>query len=445
MATTIAGFPFWELRFKEAGEQEDPAAVASLIKEVKTQNLTDLFIFSHGWNNSSATALTLYRGFFGEMRELMDNLNILKRRDATIGTAGVFWPSIKWPDEEAGNSGGGAATLSTGGAGDDLFVELKKVFTASQQQQTLDELSELLDQQQRNETALKQFKVKLRQLINESAINQSSLDSLEQQGILYDDDNWEEIFDSLAEQEPMGDSAGGATGGLGDRFGRLWRGARGALRTATYWQMKNRAGIVGRMGLGPLIGQLHSAVPALKIHLLGHSFGARLVSYALVGLPDLPLGSKSPVKSLFLLQGAFSHFAFAAQLPFEQSRNGDLAGMNSRVDGPLLATHTLKDLAVGYSYPVASILARDDASGIEDISEYISLRWGAMGYDGAQGVDAKKVELSKAGSPYVFESGKWFNLNGNQVIVNGVSPSGAHSDIIHPHTAWAALAAAGIG
>ena len=47
-----------------------------------------------------------------------------------------------------------------------------------------------------------------------------------------------------------GDGADG-TAGIGDAFGRLLHGAKEALRQATYWQMKNRAGTVGRVGLGP--------------------------------------------------------------------------------------------------------------------------------------------------------------------------------------------------
>ena len=114
--------------------------------------------------------------------------------------------------------------------------------------------------------------------------------------------------------------------------------------------------------------------------------------------------------------------------------------MASRVDGPLLTTHSLKDLAVGSSYPLASIVARQDAAKQEDES----YRWGAMGHDGAQAVNAESAFLGKAGTQYGFKVGKWLNLDGNQVIVKGDPPSGAHSDIIHPHTAWAALAAAGI-
>jgi len=199
--------------------------------------------------------------------------------------------------------------------------------------------------------------------------------------------------------------------------------------------------VVGKKGLGPLLARLHQAAPDLRVHLLGHSFGARLVSYSLAGLPQPAAGQASPVKTLYLLQGAFSHFAFADQLPFDQNRKGDLAGMAARVDGPLLTTHSLKDSAVGRAYPLASVIARQDASAAGDPL----FRWGAMGHDGAQAVSAAKAFLGKAGTPYAFQAGKWLNLDGNQVIVNGGPPSGAHSDIIHPHTAWAALAAAGIG
>jgi hypothetical protein len=90
---------------------------------------------------------------------------------------------------------------------------------------------------------------------------------------------------------------------------------------------------------------------------------------------------------------------------------------------------------------LASILAGQDAADESDLL----FRWGAMGHDGAQAVAAKKAFLSPAGATYPLESGHWLNLDGNNVIINGGPPSGAHGDIVHPHTAWAALAAAGIG
>ena len=46
----------------------------------------------------------------------------------------------------------------------------------------------------------------------------------------------------------------------------------------TYWEMKQRAGIVGAAGIGPLLGRLHETQSTLRVHVIGHSFGARGVS-----------------------------------------------------------------------------------------------------------------------------------------------------------------------
>jgi hypothetical protein len=439
MAETLAGFPFWILNFDEDGQPRSPSDTDRFVEEVAAQNLSDLFIFSHGWNNDPATAMWLYQGFFGEVRKVLDDASLPRRRDATVGVAGVIWPSILWPDNELPESAGGAASLDAPAPEADLTGELKKVFLSPDEHRIVEDLTDMLDRKERSEEALLAFKAKLNELMRQPAAGQPAYDNLEQRGIAVSDQEWFDALDALADQEASSDDAGGAAG-LGDTFKRLWGGAKAALRVTTYWTMKNRAGVVGKNGLGPLIGRLHEAAPNLKVHLLGHSFGARLVSCALSGLPDLPAGDASPVKSLFLLQGAFSHFTFADALPFDTSRKGELAGLASRVDGPLLTTHSLKDLAVGTAYPLASIVAGQDAADASDIL----FRWGAMGHDGAQSVDAAQDNLSAPGTAYAFAAGKWLNLDSNMVIINGGPPSGAHSDIIHPQTAWAALAAAGI-
>lgn len=442
MAEMLAGFPFWTIAFNDGGQPENAQAVDTFVAEAKAQGLTDLFIFSHGWNNDHAAARTLYTGFYGEVAKLMADPNTPKKRQAVIGVAGVYWPSIKWPDND-GDPMAAPAAASMGGAGDNaLATELKKVFLDPKQQTLVDEMTAMLDERPESEDDLKRFKEKLSALVAGGGAQSAPADALEQQGMQVDDDAWKEVFESLASQESGGDDAGmgGGAAAFGIDFGRLWNGAKAALRTATYWQMKKRAGAVGRNGLGPLLGRLQAAIPDIKIHLLGHSFGARLVSYSLSGLPDSVASGKSPVKSLFLLQGAFSHFAFADKLPFDANRKGDLAGMAKRVDGPLVTTHSLKDAAVGTAYPLASLVNREDAAAADDAT----FRWGAMGHDGAQAVNATEKPLGKPGTVYPFQTGQWINLDGNQVIINGGPPSGAHSDIIHPHTAWAALAAAGI-
>ena len=56
------------------------------------------------------------------------------------------------------------------------------------------------------------------------------------------------------------------------------------IRILSYTIMKARAGTVGSVGLGPLLVAMKKDAPGVRVHLIGHSFGARLVSFALAGI-----------------------------------------------------------------------------------------------------------------------------------------------------------------
>ena len=462
MAETVKGLPLWILEFNKNGQPTDPGSIDRFVSEVQAQKLTDLFIFSHGWNNDRVAARSLYDRFFGQMADVFADQSLPKKNpNAKIGVAGVIWPSILWPDDAksasmgtvaGGAGGGGAASIGNEAPSAaaqatprEINVELKKGYDQANQQTLVDELTTMLEKQPKSEAALIEFKTKLAELLKsepaDAEKDRKNPDYAEGAMGALSDARWRELLDVLADESASrGGSAGGAVG-LGDPFKKLWAGAKDAFRVGTYWQMKQRAGIVGRTGLGAnVLTRLAHDAPTIHVHLLGHSFGARLVSFSLSGLPDKLTKEMSPVKSLFLLQGAFSHYAFADRLPHDATRSGALKGMSARVDGPLLTTHSLKDLAVGLSYPAASFMNQDDAAAAADQG----VRWGAMGHDGAQAVSATALPLSKPGTAYPMEKGKWLNLDGNKVIVKGGLPSGAHSDIVYPHTAWAALSAAGI-
>ena len=438
MASEIAGQPHWEIGFNEHGKA-DQGEVDALLAELPGKDLTDLFVFAHGWNNDRRQARRLYQLYFQQVPGLLGRGG---GEAARVGTLGVVWPSKRWADEPeptGDGAGGGAAGLgdaaaATAAPADDtaLVEDLKDVFKGDQQRQALDELARLLEERPEDPAALARFQT----LMGELAGAPDAEAAGEDQGelALLDDDP-EEVFGRFADAVPQTGEGGAA--GIGDAFGRLWDGAKEALRQLTYFEMKKRAGVVGKQGLGPLLGRIHQADPELRIHLLGHSFGARLVSFALAGLPD---GAGSPVKSLYLLQGAFSHFAFADALPMDRSRGGALKGMAARVDGPLVASFTVHDLAVGKLYPLAALSSRDDAAGLEDRL----FRWGGIGHDGAQAVDATVTTLGPVGTGYPFQKGRFVNLDGNAIINRGGPPSGAHSDIFHPELVWAGLAAAGL-
>lgn len=454
MADKLQGFPFWLLAFDKRGTPEDPAEIGRLLDGLKSEQITDLFVFSHGWNNDRTTALALYDRFFAEVRKLVDNR--APNSATRVGVAGIIWPSVLWPDDAASASMdhvvtvGGGATAVAGAAPvpcsratpEQILDELRKGYDDSRQLHLLEELAGMLQHAPATDAALGAFRATLGELLQsegDPAADPHQPDSAEGGIATLSDSKWRKLLGVLGDQAARGQPPAGGAAGLGDPFKKLWAGAKDALRIATYWQMKERAGVVGRAGLGAqVLARVAVEAPATRVHLLGHSFGARLVSFSLLGLPESLQGEQSPVKSLFLLQGAFSHFAFADQLPHDTSRSGALKGMAARVDGPLLATHSKKDLAVGRSYPAASFVNGDDAAAVSD---QVS-RWGGMGYDGAQAVGAVAVNLAGPHTSYPFQKGKWLNLDGNQVIVHGGLPSGAHSDIAHPHTAWAALAAA---
>jgi hypothetical protein len=439
MAGEIAGRPHWEISFDEDGRPDQGEADA-LLAELAGQDLTDLFVFSHGWNNDRGQARRLYQLYFQQLPGLLAQGGA---DDVRVGTLGVVWPSKRWADEPEptgdGGDGGGAAGLGdaaapapAAAAGDGALVEdLKDVFKGDDRRATLDELARLLEERPEDPAALARFQALMGELAADPDAEPAGEDQGEQ-ALVTDDP--EEVFSRFADAVP--ETGEGGAAGLGDTFGRLWKGAKEALRQLTYFEMKKRAGVVGKQGLGPLLGRIAQADPEVRVHLIGHSFGARLVSFALAGLPP----GDSPVRSLYLLQGAFSHFAFADALPMDRSRGGALKGMAARVDGPLAASFSVHDTAVGRLYPLASLSSRDDSAGLEDQL----FRWGGMGHDGAQAVDATVATLGPVGTAYPFARGRFVNLDGNGIITQGPAPSGAHSDIFHPELVWAGLAAAGL-
>jgi hypothetical protein len=455
--TEIAGLPFWQLTFDAQGDT-DVNATQTVVAEIKQQAVTDLIVFSHGWNNSQATARSLYSAFFSMLAGQLDQART--DRPVKVGLVGVFWPSQRWSDEpipdfeaqakaKAKPAAGGAAAAEPVRAAvvagpptlDPTTLKgLRAEFPAGAD--NLNRMAELLAGKPTTST-MSEFKAELDAFAKATAVEDddgegaSAGDNGGTPRMLEDDpaDLFGRYANQLRESGVTFDDGGGGEAGLVDKAKDAWHGAKEALRQLTYFQMKNRAGVVGRNGLGPFLGKLAAADKGIGVHLVGHSFGARLVSYSLPGLPAGP----SPVKSLTLLEGAFSHFAFADSLPFAHDRKGGLAGEMARIDGPLTVCFSSHDDAVGRFYPLASIAARDDSAAAQDRF----YRWGGMGHDGAQAVSAKHDTLQPAGpgAAYQFRDQQALNIDASDIVCNGGPPSGAHSDIVHPELTWVVLKA----
>src|SRR5262249_43954879 len=117
----------------------------------------------------------------------------------------------------------------------------------------------------------------------------------------------------------------------------------------SFWLMKRRAGQVGeRLGrelLAPAVTALGDRAP--RVHLIGHSFGAKLVTSAV-------LGGLRP-ETLVLLQAAFSAFAFAEDVPGKNRPGLYRPVLAERmVAGSIVALRSDHDRVVGTLYPAVT-------------------------------------------------------------------------------------------
>jgi hypothetical protein len=420
MAAPINGLSFFTLTFDKDGTMTGDDGLKAA---VNAGSYDQLFFFSHGWNEGVDTAQSLYNGMFGLLAGMLgDELP----RTAAVG---VFWPSLLFPDDVKPAVNGQPPAQSTGA---ELATALTPAFP--DQAANLQTMGNLLDTQPQDPGALQQFHA-----LAAGLVTTKDPGGPEDSGMAA-----AQTADTAAlfgHAATMSKAPVGNAQGLGNPFTTLWHGGREVLRTLSYYEMKNRAGVVGEQGLGPYIAGLTLANGAHpRINLMGHSFGARLAASTLAGLPDTMRGAASPVKSLVLVQGAFSHFVFSPSLPMAQSTAGALTKHRDQVDGPLVATHTLADRAVGWWYPTASMLSHSDAEAASDLT----YQWGGMGHDGYQQDGVVSLPLGPQGTVYAFVPGTFYRLDSNAIIKNMDSAfAGAHSDIVHPEVAWAALSAAG--
>jgi hypothetical protein len=202
------------------------------------------------------------------------------------------------------------------------------------------------------------------------------------------------------------------------------------LNFVTYYQMKNRAGVVGQRGVNPLLRRVKTAYPKLKLHLVGHSFGGRLVTATALGDAAAPV----QFETMALLQAAFSHFGFADN--YEGTKDGFFRDVitGNRISGPVIITHTANDLAVGLAYPIASRIMRQDSAAIGDAND----PYGGIGRNGAQKTpEVEALTMLGPGETYTFKPGRLHNLRADQYISN-------HSDVRSPAVAHALLSAVAV-
>ena len=431
----IAGIPYFRAEFDINGQLKSPVALPA--------DVTEVIVMSHGWNNNQADAESLYQGLFTNFAATGG-----MPQGGKAAIIGVLWPSKRFDElvaaSAAGNGGGGAASIGSKAnkESDAMLVrkldEMKSFFTTDKQKKTLDELKALVPELQDKKSAQRQFVEKVRSLLDPSAANDEDASNA-----FFEDDGAEimerlEIAEEDFDDTITGDAAGAAslplgvgvvkpaTGGAAGIFGFLSKAkaaAMNVLNFTTYYEMKARAGKVGANGVAKLIDSLPAHVQ--RIHLVGHSFGGRVVTAAAAS------STTDRIRSMSLLQTAFSHHGFS------KLKKGFFRAVvdKKRVNGPIVVTHSVKDKAVGIAYPMASRLNGDTTSGLGDKND----KFGGIGRNGAQQMEAGEVvdgKMLAAGGAYQFKPGVIFNLEANDLIPG-------HSDITGKEVAHAIRSAMG--
>jgi hypothetical protein len=446
----VAGFPYAAVEFGKDGSALGSNDLAAIKSGLKDEGVTDLLVISHGWNNDKADARSLYERFFAALRSALQANPAYANR--TYGILGIFWPSKKFAEEKL--IPGGAAGISTGTPKANAkevkakVSDLKGVFSAPDAEDHLEAINGLLGKAENDQAAQREIIDRIRSIMRSaitdaagSGQNEDNVDHFltNAAGELIDklgspprtDDpkrptgtgGAADIPRSGARSAPTGNT--GAAAGIS--FSGAWDAIKNALNYATYYEMKNRAGVVGRKGVYSTLRELQQDDRTRKLHLIGHSFGARVVTAA----SDGPGGGSPPLKpqSVSLVQAAFSHYAFADR--WDGAHNGLFRDVlsSSKLAGPLLVTHSVNDKAVGIAYAIASRLANQVASAIGDAND----KYGGLGRNGALKCGASNGVLGSPAS-YVWKPATVTNLKADTII-------GGHSDIAKKQLGEAILSA----
>ncbi|MEB3279327.1 MAG: hypothetical protein VKK42_10460 [Lyngbya sp.] len=433
---------YYLIAFDEKGRErnDDPDGQMSqrVIEVLKTEPITDVFLIAHGWLSDVPAARRQYGRWIKVMIEQQADLDQIReiRPGFSPLLVGLHWPSLPWGDYDLVNS----SAISYG---------FSAASTATPINQLVDEYATRLSDTGRSRQALETILLSAQQNIAPEKLppevsqayhilnSETSLTSL---GLDASPAADREPFDPestflVARQEAL--SYGGFS----------WGGILAPLRTLSFWKMKDRARQFGEETGHKFLQDLQRVSnEQVRFHLIGHSFGAIVMSGMLAGPKNWGVLER-PVNSLFLIQGAFSHWSYCPDIPVTPGVAGYFHPLiaEGKVSGSMITTYSKFDTAVCKWYPLAasasSLLTRSVS-----FFEFNQLpMYGALGAFGARGGDdfqAVDMDMLDQNSPYPFYPGQIYNLDSQEFIREGSGPEGAHNDITHPEVAHAVWQAA---
>ena len=412
--------PYREVELEKDGSVHDGAQVDAVLAMLDDERATDVLVMIHGWNNDMPAARRMYDALADSVDAARPRVPSARGRRITV--VGVLWPSIQWAEEVAGGGAGLADEETRLRA--DIADRVEDTDAAA-------ELEALVPRLEHDPAARREYLRVLQGLLPPA-------------DLVDDDDAVPRVLrDRTADPEEAFDLAGSATdlenappmtgGAAGFSLSGFLDGARKLLNTVTYYTMKARAGTVGTEGVASLLETIATETGRrgqdVRLHLVGHSFGARVASSAVAA-------TQATVHSVSLLQGAFSHYGFSEDWDGSGGR-GLFQAVPARLAGPVLVTHTKNDTAIGLAYAVASRLANQVAAGLGDSGDI----YGGIGRNGAlktQAADGRARTLGAVGVEYDLAPRTITNLRSDEFIAD-------HSAVTGREVGYAVLCAVTAG
>jgi hypothetical protein len=411
---TIEGFDFFPLTFDGDGALQSAHEFDLLIERAKKERATDAIFIAHGFRNDVAEATGLYTHFLKTFKANLALPQFTSIAGRRFVVAGVYWPSKRFPEvSDADTSTRGiqnpAEAIATAKA---KLEELKKDARPAQCVK-LDKAIELLPTLEGNPKKQDEFVALVLSLLDHSTLDETEgLPQIRRR-------KGSDLLNRLAPPST------GNSRGLGDAFGAITGRVGQFLNLTTWYVMKDRSGTVGAKGVAASVRKLRAALPDVRIHLVGHSLGGRLMASCAKALCESP--SLQP-DSLMLLEAAFSHYGFSAD-------NGHAAAGFFRdviakkiVKGPFVSTFSAQDTVVGKAYSIMSRLAGDNTREIGDAKD----QFGGIGRNGP--LMTKEVTTSvlrSSGTAYDYKVGIINNLDGSGGLITN------HGDVTNAAVTFA--------
>ncbi|HWI32632.1 MAG TPA: hypothetical protein VNT50_14215, partial [Microbacterium sp.] len=309
--------PYADVSIDKKGAFADPAELDTLDDLLTEKRPTDVLVLAHGWNNSPGQARDLYTKLVDSIVAVRGDVQGARARRFVV--VGAIWPSIQWaPDESDGagaSAGGPAAALAE--------LVTQRIESPAIRKRLLALIPDL----ETDPAARAEFLTQLRKSVPARVLSDTGADG-DTPPTRFATGDADDVFAVVSgtpgrRRRGSDGAAGGAAsvggtgggsgaqdggapngGGAGFSLGGFFDAARNLVNITTFYTMKDRAGVIGKKGIAPLLDRLHAGAPDAKLHLVGHSFGGRAVTAA-------ALAAAAPISSVTLLQAAYSHYGLA--------------------------------------------------------------------------------------------------------------------------------------